>query len=704
MTPEQLAASLATEEGLTLFRALQSAGAFGRAEQPAPTDGPQSILDWEPREEEGELVFLRKQGLRGKPKRLPAEHPDTFRVCLFGESLAAGFPLAPAYTPSTVLEVLLAQSCGSAAPPGLRVEVIDLALPNMGPSEQLRVCEAASQLQPDLCVFLTGNNWYYGLSLEPGASPEARVRYAQRLERGEAPALARAFRKALLARAEVMTRSLIEYARAGGAQALVVIPASNLEWERRAPVPWLEGGAQARWHHQLQRAEDALAAGDYEVARTAAEEMATMDTNTTGVPERVLARVHEGLGDHVAAREARLLALEPANWQNVCWALPVVSPSMAEVMRSAAEDAAAPCIDLAEVIASRSATGRSGFDLFYDQCHLNVEGIQLAMEAVAAKIRTLSSGAASRDLGGAASSEDPPRAPAPRPIIAASGALQAAHWVSRFEPQARPDALCARLVILLQEAMDHSPLALEALRGWLELRSLDAPPDLNAALARAACIPGLAGLLRDPRLNAPLFKASLEALEARDCAEIEQILSRAIGSYERRFHEGLELSSALFRDCFWERTPEGERDSDRQHSEPIYRALWPVSRFSFLCSGEAPLRVRAVARAAHTGASLSMKVNGEGPVLSQALTGAWQRWEARLEPLALRRGLNTLSLEWAPPSLPGEVPLEAARRRFAMGAEAEVFPTFGELYSLRLVRDQGADRPRSAEDAGRRSR
>lgn len=73
------------------------------------------------------------------------------RVLLVGESVAAGYLLAPGHTPAGVLADLL---------PGH--DVVDLARTDETQASLLETLEAAAQLAPDVVVVWAGNNWVQG--------------------------------------------------------------------------------------------------------------------------------------------------------------------------------------------------------------------------------------------------------------------------------------------------------------------------------------------------------------------------------------------------------------------------------------------------------------------------------------------------------------------------------------------------------------
>jgi hypothetical protein len=217
------------------------------------------------------------------------------------------------------------------------------------------------------------------------------------------------------------------------------------------------------------------------------------------------------------------------------------------------------------------------------------------------------------------------------------------------------------------------------LRDLVRLKSVAAPPDLNAALARASRVPGIGAALLSRRLDAPLFEAAVALLRERDDAEIESVVTRVIASWDAALRDGLDLSQPRFRAWFWERTPlAGDDPYDRQGS-PFYRAAWPESAFDFLTGGGRTLELEVVARAAS--GPLSVRLDRR-PVAEIPVGARWGRHTIRLD--GARRGANRLTLAWPPLAADESQALDAARARFALGAPGDLFPVFGEVHSLTL--------------------
>ena len=639
------------------------------------SNAPLPILDWTPSGSGDDLVYERASLARCKPRRIARKAPGTLRVALYGESLAAGFPLAPAFTPAIALEEILKKLLA-----GVRdVEVIDLAMPNMGPSEQLRVAEASRFLEPDVCVYLTGNNWYYGLAVEPTASPEARVAYAEILsERGPA-GFADEFRKRLAERASVMVGALAAAASAAGAKAVFALPACNHAWERLNPPPALGEAKSASWFARLDEARTSETKRDWPGVLDAAAHLSAIEGALTGTPERFRARALKSLGRDHEARDAAMAAVDACNWQNVTWALPQAPSYVTAAMREGANANGMSSVDLAEVFEAHTGSPFFGFELFFDHCHLAADGVRVAMAAVATEVLR-SSGETSLP----AFAEALACAPTPSAAHAASGALQAAHWLSQFYPDAMSGDASVHLASFLETGTRLEPSHLDVLVDYLALRDPACAPGLNARLPKAARLPGISAVLTSPRLNPVFVEAIVAHLSKHAPEKLEATLAPLIARYQEKLARGFDLTAPQFRSWFWERTPTAWYDPQERQGSPIFRALWSESSFAFVTDASSDIAIEVMWRTRGSRAPVEWRLNG----IPFARTGvaphssSWKQSRSMAPAALLRRGVNTLSMHWPALSVDEDELLNDAVARLRLGAEAELFCAFGELFSL----------------------
>jgi hypothetical protein len=406
----------------------------GDASVPATARRPRPISIWQPRGEGADLAFVRPApaGLgdhfAARRELRPKRAPLPLRVCLFGESAAAGYLYAPHLTPAGVLEAQLRAVAGEEA-----VEVIDLARTNETLASLAAAVESAVQIQPDVLVVYAGNNW--NLLETPEVSPyapsvAARQRYAEawRAAGPAGPVALAAGRLAEVVSAVAERIALI--AHAIGVPVVMVVPEVSLAgWESRQPVAWSAGlggpgggpgggpslagagvpGARdapgrrgnrpppppgssiARWYRLLAGGRRHLERGAWTAAARAAQAMLDLDGGANPTSWRLLARARMGAGDESAAAAAARAEIDAAAYPALAFLGAPQAGSLAqELLRQAARRHGFAGVDLPAVFAAHTGSPLPGRRLFLDYCHLTAEGIEVAMAAVACEVLRLS--------------------------------------------------------------------------------------------------------------------------------------------------------------------------------------------------------------------------------------------------------------------------------------------------------------------------
>ncbi len=703
---DALARWLATPEGLAKARRLQAAGGLDAAlaardteEPPLPRQAgprpPEPIAIWQPREIEGERVFVRPAPhpfgdhhatrLVLRPKR--AELP--LRVCLFGESAAAGYLYAPRVTPAQVLEAQLRAAVGRPD-----FEVIDLARTNETLPSLADTVRASLQINPDLLVLFAGNNW--NLLETPEVSPyapsvRARQSYAAALRAEGLAGPERLALDRLRAVCDGAFERIALVAHTVQIPVVLVVPEVNLEdWESRQPPPLLPGDGVARWHALYREATAALDAGNPASAAAAAEAMLALDGGRCPTAFRLRARARAALGDRDGARADLLAEVDAARYPTLAF---LDAPRATTAARALLHEMAArhrfASIDLRDVFAEHTGGVLPGRRLFLDYCHLTREGMEVAMAAVAAAVLSLSGMTEASESWRALLARLPPAAITPEADATAQlgAAVHSAHRLLATGPR-QP-----LLEHWLEAALAASPGVEAALLDLLEARCTRCPAVLTAAQQRNLASPYRLTLQHGWRwdhLDADLLTALVAVLERRGTPAASRatlLLVERLGITP----EGTDLADPFF---LWEPVerffPEVMDFTDLER-RATYRAPWPVSAFCLVCDGERDVELQLVARlpqdpvleagAERAARQATLAVNHRAAGTAP-LAPRWTRSRHRTPAALLVPGLNRLEIRW--PDLPpaGDDPLAAAVERLELGLPADLHPVFGEVWSL----------------------
>lgn len=671
------------------------AGSDGGASGTAAGHGPRPISIWRPRERDGELVFERPEPLPlgdhySVRRTIPAAKAGGVRrVVLLGESVAAGYLLAPHLTPARAIEEHL-RAAGQAAE-GAGWEVIDLARTNESLAGLAATAEAAVQLAPDAVVVWAGNNW--DLLETPEVSPhapsvEARQRFAVALAQAGWRGPVELARRRLAARAAATFERIAAAARETGAAVTLVLPEVDLaRWSARQPAPWLPGDGSARWHERLAGAEAALEGASpsaAEVAEAAASAMIELDGGSTPTPHRLLVRAALLRGDRAAAFEAARAEVDAERYPLLAQ---LGSPRAGTVARGLLEEAARRhgfgTVDLRAVLGDEL----PGRRWFLDYCHLTREGVRIAAAAIAGEL-SATSGEAAIDLA----------LPAAAGAAALLGAaVHSAHRLAGPGKAAILEAWC-------RDAIAASPAAAEAMVRLAAVRAASWPAVLTAEqrdeLASAAPL-GLQHGWRWDHLDADLLLAMRRALAAAGReAEAAEVDRRLVAGLAIRGPRWTELTAPPW---LWEPLERFFPEAIAPAAEPgraTLRSIWPEIAFALVADGETDLELESVVRLpAIEGApgerqgEVTVTLDGE-PVGGFAAGQTWtrQRFQLPAEHLAAGRlssGLKRLALHWPPLPPWGDAALAAILRRLQEGIEADLHPVFGEVASLRVRAAEG---------------
>lgn len=635
------------------------------------------ISIWQPAEVDGEPAFVRPDPLplgdhyaavkvlRQKKTELP------LRVCFFGESVAAGYLYAPHLTPARVLEAQLRAAGG-----GGNFEVVDLARTNETLSSLAETVRTSLQINPDVFVLLLGNNW--NLLETPEVSPyapstEARRRYARALREEGIAGPVRLAAEALREKAEATLDFVALIARAVQIPVVLVLPEVNLaDWENRQPPVWLPEDGTARWHALYEEALEWLEKGVFECVLAAALVMRKLDGGACPSTWRLFAKAWRGLGELEEARDSALAEVDAAAYPLLAFlGAPQATKAAREIQRAAARRHGFSAIDLREVFAEATGSPLPGRRLFLDYCHLTLEGIGLAMAAVAAEVLSLSGMPFSIPAFPA-----PEISPEISPEIEATArfgaAIHTAHRLLTVGPK-RPS-----LEHWCQAALDASPGIAEAMRDFVEARCAPCPAVLTAAQQRNLASP---------------YRLLLQHGWRWDYLDAD-LLETIPGDPPFRVQpQGTDLTEPPW---LWEPLerfyPEVMRFEDLSE-RATFRSPWPESSFCLVCAGtedvqiEPTLRLPAAVPGEKRSGRVRFTVNGEEVGMVDA-TQCWRRETLLIPRRLLRPGLNRLTLRWPVSAIAetdGTAALQAAVQRLEQGLAADLFPVFGEVFSL-LVR------------------
>jgi len=654
----------------------------------------QPIGPWMPAIEDGQPAFVREpmQGhdfIWWKPSFereviRPRQDGDPCRVCVIGESAAAGMFYTPHCTPTTALAQHLSTVGGAAQ----TFEVLDLTRNSMNATELVSVTSAALQLRPNYVVVFAGNNWFSGQGFHWEGESGERAVYAETIAGKGISGMLETFQDRIRNIASMTVSLLGELVTGTGTKVVFVIPGVNPLWERSEPVLWLGGGNTSRWFELHAAATRALAGEDWRAALHAAGDMIALDSGTCSTSHCIRGKALLGLGLAEDAARAFDDGLANANaFESYCQVIPGAPAYVREQIRKTAADAEIACIDLPAVFSEYTGSPVDVRSLFVDYCHLTPLGMNVAMAAVATNISQREVPDAKDDWKALASSAQI----AVDDRVEAIARFYTAIYASHLEHTVLPSD-GAKIAERIRSACELAPSIVPFVTDYVRAK--------NGAVISCSLIRGAAQRAIHPSNNPFMDYATVRGAGGVDAVTMEAIGSAldAVGAdgketiadyfefYERELENGVDLTEPLYVEDTGFGVPWLKYETERvtRRALPYFRAIWPVSRFTLVAGTERDVdislvcRVPGISNAARTVVRVS--INGE-PLDELPTRNAWKRHKLHIPARQLRKGANRLTVEWPPLAAEELRAWNEAQRRNRIGERPDIFPVFGEIFS-----------------------
>jgi hypothetical protein len=668
----------------------------------APKDlTPSPIGVWLPQVVNGERVFVRPEaamwGDDWSPRKclVPKTTPLPLRVCLIGESTAAGFFYAPHLTPAMVLEDQLREVKGAGA-----YEVVDLTKVDMtaagGKHDLVRVTVAALQLNPDVLVIFAGNNWLTPIRPFSSSSRDHFLRFAPAYREAGVRGIMDLCERDTLSHYQGVVTNLSYIAAAARIPTILVIPEVNhLDWERGFPVAWLSGERTPQWHKLYRQAmahakTSDSSGGDFIAA--IAEQMIELDEGTCPVSYRLLGNALFTQGRIAEAREIYIREVDSAAWTPE--ALPGAGTTIREVLRKGAEQDGLAGVDLPAIFFEHSGN-IPGREFFLDYCHLTLRGIKVAMAAVASQVLRLTAAPEEEAYEWRSllrSLPDPQIPPARDSMAKFLAALYTLHWERLFNgPSPLPEYWCEAAIQAwgdIQEIMlDYvaTRVAPATICG-LSLAEQHFSGRRNCLEDGSHVLSGEGRRLGRVNLDPAGIELISTVLE-RSGQPTRQTINKMLVDQHAVRSGGVELLNPYYHWTTMDHLTGFQSDSITDTGFGLYQAFWPASHFCFVSDSSRDVQLNLTARLPaavnerRKGAVVNVSVNGHH--LGTFPIGL--RWTCRALNIvreSLRTGTNKLTIHWPDLSPEGDAATRQIRERLEHGVPVNLPPVFGELHSL----------------------
>ena len=471
------------------------------------------------------FLFVGGDGSLLRPRKSALPH----RICLLGESAAAGMFYSPRVTPARILARYLGEIEGPE-----RFEVIDLTLTAQTDWGLLDVAVASLQLNPSLLVAFAGNNWVWsGLGPSLGFPAGGRLGDFQEsaavLEEHGVPGLKDLVERRVREQASRCIDFLARRAALAKVPLLWVVPEVNLpDVNPPHPVYWLAGDGTRLWYRGHERASRRLQRGQFAAAASEAERLIALDGGACAESHGLLAKAWWGLGRRELARAAFRAQVDAATWDRRFRRASGVSSTVLAAIRAECRHHGVATVDLPEVFDQYCGSALPGRRMFLDHCHLTLEGMTVAMAAVATAVaRALPrKGKSVPDWQDLARELPPPEVPA---AVAGLAQLQAGLYNGNLNYHN-----WELIEELFSKALETCPALRDAMQDYVLARAAPCSPWLTAACRRNSASPHKldARVWRRWDLGADVLERLCRVLVLHGCEVEQQIVAAWIQQNE----------------------------------------------------------------------------------------------------------------------------------------------------------------------------
>lgn len=700
----RLAHFAVSEDGAEVIRLLRLTGLFAQQSKPIadqPSNGTMSIPParpsdpdrvgiWERKSKDSKSFFVRRMDKANEWSnwasvgRIDSKGAKR-RVVLIGESVARGYLYDPQFNPAKALDLILQSRLGKG-----EVEVIDLARTDLGYEFQ-ELTQSAILLSPDVVIIFAGNNWRRTFSFDPSNLDQVRQTATTLREQG-VTGCKRLIEEQLSIVLRQLVRTVASFYEARGIPLVWIVPEFNLgDWrDPETNAPHLQDGANLQWITCWEKAQNLMRDGDIIGASESAKKLIELDKGVNATGFHILAQHSQELGDEDAARRYLEMARDSVIWDTSRIISPRPYKIVQDAMRAEVKEG---LVNLPDLFKEHLRGGLPDRRLFLDYCHLNSDGIRIAMAAAASCVL--------RSLKGVAipwnELADQSIAPS-QELEAEASFLAAIHNAHFWQSCDVVEHYCLR-------AVQASPKIGQIMTDFIDLQSRRAPMLMCRSAER------LAGsessviahyLLRNNKqfLDKLLLDAVLRALkklgiEAR--RRLEQIRREEHSVADRTINllDPYYLSAALqSQELYWA-LPMAEKSLFQVCSD-YYQAYWLESRFVFVGERDRPVRLCLTCRLPGPGqpvGTIHIEVNGI-QIGEANIDRDWGTWEIDI-PGQVVGAMNDIVIRWPVPEFPGEKALGAVADALVDGISPKFFPLFGEIHAftasdeLKFLQDNG---------------
>lgn len=653
-------------------------------------EGFHAIGTWHPERQIDEVVFKRKEQMDSVFWESTCDQfslrkrDDEKRVCVIGESAAAGMFFTPYITPTKVLNNYLKTDENDSW------EVLDLTRNCMNAGALIETCGYALQLQPDYIVIIAGNNWFSDIMVEHNGPLSRRRKYAQYLEKNGIEGVITAYQESVEKLADSVMTQIENLASMSLTKFIFAIPALNhSSWVRRIPLHWLNNEKTLEWYKYYKLAAEALEKKEYLEAFDYGKKMIEIDHGSNSTSCRIMADCCIALGKDELAYQYCVSECDNSLIFDEITSFPAV-PSFVR-KKYGKNNVTCPHIqflDFEKVLEEYFGTKVLGNEIFVDYCHLNPEGFHIVMAPVANLILTNEKNTKEDWISFVKNTAPLKIDQVQLAVSYFSAALYNAHLNRPVSNKLDVDWY----VRLFQKAVDSDKSILEIMKLYIMGRSCEKGAGFTLSKAGQKFF----GLM-----NSPLdFPVAQEAPGA-DALTVEAICNtldqngwdgkRLLNNYQHPYIQALESGIDLTDPAYIEwlnshlkMSMDSENGTRRRL--PFYKSWWPFSFFTLVTDGEHDLSLDLTCRlpdeTPDQNQNLVKILINDQEIKALTVKSKWMNQHIDIPAEMLIKGFNRIAIEWPIIYQNESQRISQLTERYYKGLKVDFFPVLGEIHSL----------------------
>lgn len=655
------------------------------------------IGTWYPEDHQGEIIFSRQKQNDSifweSSRDLIKQKKDSSiqkRVCVIGESAAAGMFFTPHFSPSIALRRHLD------AYTSFQWDVIDLTRNSINSAGIIATFEAALQLELDFIVICAGNNWFSDIHFEHNPPLFKRRAYANILKTQGPVALASAYQGNLERHTRYLLQKIDTIAKNSLVKLILVIPASNYaHWERRCPTPWLGDNNTAKWYEMYRIASKALENECYEEALQVGFKMLAMDGGVLATSNRIVANCLIALNRPEEAYRYCVAEVDYSNAYDQITSIPGTPSFVRKIFNDFKFQTDITIIDLESIFIDYLGKKILDNSLFIDFCHMTPEGFNVAMAPIASLIIHQEVKKDAEEVVSLTWQELTKKTHKKSKDIELFPLSVAYFYIALYNLHLNQPVInkhdMEKACNFFRKAIQFSKDILDIMEDYVRARCCEYGAGFSLSKSGQRLI---------QRANSPLdipvarFAEGVDAftIEAL-CLTLEEygrngvaLMSEYQQHYLRLLDRGVDLTEPLYVERITSvvrLTMDSEINTRRRL--PYFKSSWPCTYFSLVADKKNDLEIQITCRIANIVNShhkeISILIN-ENLVAKVKATAKWSKHKIFISKNMLNNGFNRLLLEWPELDQDETQKISEVATRYSKGLKVDIFPVFGEVFSL----------------------